>query len=268
MQSSSEGGGLPDWMSTHPNPADRVEDVRKEAEKQQQGLTTKGMKIRRDSYLSKINGIIHGENPRQGFVEKDVFYHPEMKFKFPVPTGWTINNLPSQVQMIDAKQQGIMLFTLAGTPSSKTAADQFIQKTKAGVAKNEATTVNGLKARKVFSEIKDGSNVLRIQSYFIELSGQVYVFHGFSSSALFDNYQSTYTKTMTGFNRLKDRAKLDVKPDRIKIVKVNRAGTLQKILEGFKVSGEEQETLALLNGFNLNDQIKSGTQIKLIQKGR
>jgi len=268
MQSKSEQGGLPDWLSTHPNPADRVVDVRKEAEKKQAELGKKDLKINRDAYLSAINGLIFGDNPRQGFVENNIFFHPELKFKFPLPYGWKINNLPTQVQMIDAKEKGIMLFTLAGTASSKTAADQFIEKSKAKVAKNEETKVNGLKARKVFSEIKDQSNVLRIQSYFIEMSGQVYVFHGFSSSSFFPDYQSDYTRTMTGFNRMTDKTKLNIKPNRIEVVKVNKTSTFKQVLSGFKVPDKEQEEIALLNGINLNDQVKTGTQIKIIHKGK
>jgi predicted Zn-dependent protease len=268
MQSKSEQGGLPDWFSTHPDPADRVVDVRKEAERKQAELGKKDLAINRDKYLGAINGLVFGENPRQGFVEKNVFYHPDLKFKFPVPAGWKINNLPTQVQMIDAKEKGIILFTLAGTSSAKTAADQFVEKTKSKVAKNEEIKVNGLKTRKVFSEIADKSNVLRIQSYFIEMSGEVYVFHGFSSSTEFDNYQSTYTKTMTGFNRLKEKAKLNVKPDRVKVVNVNKVGTFKQVLTNFKVSEKEQQDIALLNGINLNDQVKVNTQIKLINKGK
>jgi len=268
MQSKSEEGGLPDWFSTHPNPADRVVDVRKEAEKKQLELGKKDLKIGRDRYLKTIHGMIFGENPRQGFVEKNVFYHPDLKFKFPVPAGWKLNNLPTQVQMIDSKEKGIILFTIAGTSSAKTAVDQFIEKTKSRVAKNEATKVNGLKARKVFSEIKDQSNVLRIQSYFIEMSGQVYVFHGFSSSTEFDNYQSIYTKTMMGFNRLKDKAKLNVEPDRVKIVKTKKAAKFRDILDKFKVPEDERDKLALLNGINLDDQVKANTQLKIINKGK
>jgi predicted Zn-dependent protease len=197
-----------------------------------------------------------------------VFYHPDLKFKFPVPSGWKLQNLPTQVQMIDAKEKGIILFTLAGTPSSKTAADQFIEKTKAKVAKNEGTKVNGLKARKVFSQIADGSNILKIQSYFIEKGGQTYVFHGFSSSSFFEDYQGTFTKTMKGFNKLNDKSKLNVQPDRLKIVKAKRAGSLKQNLDAFKVTEKEQETIALLNGLNLNDEVKADAKIKIIQQGK
>ncbi|MCK4558728.1 MAG: M48 family metalloprotease, partial [Calditrichia bacterium] len=78
MQSKNDQSGLPDWFSTHPNPADRVVNVRKEAEKKQAELGKKDLKIGQDRYLNTINGLIFGENPRQGFVENNVFYHPDL----------------------------------------------------------------------------------------------------------------------------------------------------------------------------------------------
>ena len=73
---------------------------------------------------------------------------------------------------------------------------------------------------------------------------------------------------MTGFNRLKNKEKLNVTPDRMKVVKAGKAGTFKQILERLKVDGKEQETLALLNGFNLKDKIEADMQIKIIQKGK
>ena len=43
--------------------------------------------------------ITYGEDPRQGFVENNTFYHPDLKFQFPFPKGWTLVNSPMQVQI-------------------------------------------------------------------------------------------------------------------------------------------------------------------------
>ena len=266
MQSKNNQGGLPDWFSTHPNPADRVVAVLKESKKEQDITQNKELKINRDPYLDMINGLIIGENPRQGFVDNNMFYHPDLKFQFPVPAGWKLENLPTQVQMIDANQKGIILFTVAGKTSAKTAADQFVEKTKALVAKNEETKVNGLNARMLFSEISDQSNSLKIQSCFIEMGGEVYAFHAYSSVSEFGSYQSIFTKTLTGFSQLKDKARLNVQPDRVKVVKVKKAGTLKETLNEFNVPQKELDKLALLNGQNLNDQININTLIKIIAK--
>jgi predicted Zn-dependent protease len=245
-----------------------VVDVRRLAVAQQKTVTNTQLLVNRNEYLEQINGLIHGENPRQGFVEKDVFYHPELKFQFPIPGGWKLVNLPTQVQMIDANQKGMILFTLAATSSAKEAADKFTSETKAGIASRKDIKINGLKAVKIFSEIKDGSNVLRVESSFIEKTGRVYVFHGFADRGQFDNYQSTFTSTMDGFKNLKDKSKLNVQPDRIRLRKTASSGSLKQILSAFGVTAEEMKEVSLLNGINPEDQVTTNTFIKTIEKGR
>ena len=267
MGGDKKQGGLPDWFSTHPNPADRVIAVQNESEKIQKKLNTTNLKINRDVYLNKINGLIFGENPRQGFVDNAIFYHPDMKFQFPIPADWKVTNLPSQVQIISPDEKGIIVFSLSETKSYKTAADQFISKFKASVAKDEVVKVNGLPARKVFSEISDGSNVLRVQSYFIEKSGRVFVFHGFAQRGYFDSHQISFSKTMMGFQQLKDKLKLNIQPDRIQIKKVSKAGTLNQVLKSINIADDKREETALLNGRALGDRIEANTLIKTIVRG-
>ena len=263
--SHKEGqGGLPDWMSTHPNPADRVNDVRKEAVKVQKQLGSKDLKTDRDNFMAKVNGMVYGENPRQGYVENGMFYHPDMKFQFPVPNGWKVSNLPSQVQMASADQKGVIIFMLAATSTVIAASDQFIAKTKATVSDKRNQQINGLKALVMASEIADGSSVLRLQSYFIEKSGKVFEFHGLSDQSTFSGYQGVFTATMTGFKELRDKAKLNVQPNRIRINRTAKSGSFRQIMAGFGMPESEMEELALMNGVDLNDTIAKNTQLKTI----
>jgi predicted Zn-dependent protease len=263
--SHKEGqGGLPDWLSTHPNPADRVVDVRKEAVKVQKQLGSKDLKTDRENYMAKVNGMVYGENPRQGFVENGIFYHPDMKFQFPVPNGWKVSNLPSQVQMASADQKGFIIFTLAATSTVIAASDQFIAKTKATVSDKRNQQINGLKALVMASEIADASSVLRLQSYFIEKSGKVFEFHGLSDQSTFSGYQGVFTATMTGFKELRDKAKLNVQPNRIRINRTVKSGSFRQIMAGFGMPESEMEELALMNGVDLNDTIAKNTQLKTI----
>ena len=99
MSMESEQGGVPTFMSTHPDPGDRYNSVKSQAVQWQDSLNYTNWKVNGDSYLRMIDGMVYGEDPRQGFVESNIFYHPDMKFKFPVPTGWQLLNSPIQVQM-------------------------------------------------------------------------------------------------------------------------------------------------------------------------
>jgi predicted Zn-dependent protease len=76
--SEVEGGGgrLPEWLSTHPNPENRVKRTEERLDTLHASLTS--TIVNRDEYLKQIDGVAFGEDPRQGFFEGAMFYHPDM----------------------------------------------------------------------------------------------------------------------------------------------------------------------------------------------
>jgi predicted Zn-dependent protease len=52
-----------------------------------------------------------GEDPRNGFVRRQVFYHPELHFRFPLPRGFRLVNQPAQVIMLENQRRAIIGFT-------------------------------------------------------------------------------------------------------------------------------------------------------------
>ncbi|HEX9971592.1 MAG TPA: M48 family metalloprotease, partial [bacterium] len=136
LNPQSGQSGLPAWFSTHPNPPDRVAAIKKDTQKWQTKLQGSGFAVNRDPYMQSVDGILYGEDPRQGYVEGNAFYHPQMKFQFPVPSGWQLNNTPSQVQMFTQQQDAVMLFSMAKEGSPAAAAEAFVANTKATVVQS------------------------------------------------------------------------------------------------------------------------------------
>jgi len=267
MHPSQDQSGLPGWFSTYPNPADRVVAVRKMAEEWQQKSATKKWEVDRDRFLREIDGIVFGDDPKQGYVEKNVFYHPGLTFQFPVPANWKLNNTPEQVQIFSPQQDAVIIFTLAqGTPAA--AAKKFVSDSKAVVLRSENISVNSLPAYRLITNVASDQGNLRVMSYFIQKQQNTYLFHGFTAQAKFNTYQSTFQRTMNGSRNLTDRRKINVKPDRLKITRAKRAGSLQKILSDLRVPKTEQEKTALLNGMEVNSRIPANTLIKIVEKGR
>ena len=112
LQEQRGGEAVPTFMSTHPHPQDRFNKVTKLAEKWQQKANLTNPEINRESYLRMIDGLIYGEDPKQGFVENNIFYHPVMKFQFPLPRDWSFQNTPAQVQMAQKDGKAMMAFRL------------------------------------------------------------------------------------------------------------------------------------------------------------
>jgi len=266
MQGGQTAGGLPDWFSTHPNPADRIVEIRGEAAKWQQAISASNLKINRDEYLNKINGVVCGPNPRQGFVENNMFYHPDLKFQFPIPSGWNTTNMPTQVQMLSADEKAAIVFAMSPNKTATEAANYFISNTKASVSVQEDIKVHGFAARRLISVLTGQSGPLQVLSYFIEKDGTVFVFHGFTAQGSFTQYQDAFENSMSGFAALTDRQKLNIKPDRIRIRKINQPMTLEQALRNFKTSDDQLKELSLMNGMELNDNLSQGMLIKTIDK--
>jgi predicted Zn-dependent protease len=268
MTPHSDKSGLPGWFSTHPNPEDREKVVRVRSREWQQKLGQKNPEVGRNEYLRHIDGLVFGEDPRQGYVDDGMFYHPQLRFQFPVPRDWKVRNTPSQVQM-EPKQGGtaILLSVTSGT-SPRQAAINFAEKSQANVIKYDAKKVNGLSAYRLISDIATQGGVFRVMSYFIAKENYIYVFHGLSTPQSYEAHASLFERTMGQFRPLTDRKRINVHPDRIRIKATKGAGTMGNVLRSLGVPEKERKDIALLNGKSLNDPIPANTMIKVVEKGR
>jgi len=267
MNPGSDRSGLPGWFSTHPSPENRVPAVRKKAKEWQEKLNQRNLIINRDIYLKQIDGLIFGDDPRQGYVEENVFYHPSLRFQFPVPTKWKLNNKPSQVQMTSEGQDAIILLFVTTGSSSRESASTFINRSGASVVRSDATLVNGLPSHRVISDIQTQQSVLRVMSTFIEKDKKVFVFHGVTYRHLYPRYEAAFDHTLSQFKDLSDPKRIDVKPDRIRIRAVRTPDTLENALRRLGVQNEKLKEMVLLNGGNPNQMIPANTLVKVVEKG-
>ena len=270
--SDSGEGSIPTFLSSHPDPLDRYAKVNELAEKWQAKVQKPPYKINRDAYLKMIDGIVYGEDPRQGYVSSGVFYHPELKFQFPIPSNWDLVNSPTQVQMAPSSGNALMIFTLAEGDNLQTAASTTASQLQLTVKSSRQLTIHGLQALEVLSEqiSEDPStgqqSAIAIKSMYIKMGGNIYVFHGVSTPAEFGSYVNTFDKTMQGFNTLTDQSKINVKPEKIKVVAVKSAGTLGQALLAFNMPTNRHRELAIINGMDTADKVEQGKLIKIIVK--
>lgn len=276
--SEKAGQRIPTFLSTHPDPLDRFATVNKNADKWQNDLATTNLQVNRDQYLRMIDGLVYGEDPRQGYVENDRFYHPELKFQYPTPRGWQVANSPAQVQMAPSDGKALMIFTLSPEKSLQEAANATVEQYKLQVLKSENTTVNGMPAMAFLADMADQQqtqqqqqpnttvNTIKVLTYLIQYNGLIYKFHGVAKSADYVAYEMTFLQTMKGFNSLSDPAKINVKPDVVRIKTAESTAPLSDQLKRWGMKQEKLEELAILNGMELNTTVNSGTLFKIVEK--
>jgi len=92
----------PEWASTHPDPARRVSRAATNARKLAQPDGVRN----RDRFLQRLDGILYGDDPKQGVIEGNSFLHPDLKLKFSVPNGFAMQNGARAVAISGSSGQG------------------------------------------------------------------------------------------------------------------------------------------------------------------
>jgi predicted Zn-dependent protease len=268
LNPGSDRSGLPAWFSTHPSPVDREAAVRSMAEQWQRQLGLKQASVNREAYLRRIDGLVYGEDPRQGYVDDGIFYHPALRFRFPVPPKWNLANTASVVQMVSASKDAAILFSMGKGKSPRDAASDFVNKHGARPISSGPVTMNGLSAYRLVCDHRSQRGYVRVMSYFISKDKSLYVFHGLCAPSLYPQYDELFDRTVKGFKNLTDPKKLNVQPDRIRVRTVTSRGTVEIALRSMGVPKDELEQTALLNGMQLTDPVKAGSLLKVVGKGR
>lgn len=274
QQAGSGAGEIPEFLSTHPSPEDRFVTVNKLAGDWKKKLNLTNPKTNRNAYLKMIDGIVFGEDPKQGFVENSIFYHPVLKFQFPVPNAWAHQNSPQQFQMVPKDGKAMMMLTLAPGENLTAAAQQVMQRYQLEVVESKNVTVNGITGLAIVADQKpqqgqqqqQQQQVVRTLTYLLQYGGNIYSLMGVTSQQNFNTYFPVFTASMEAFRPLTDTEKLNRQPERVRVKTLQQGTTLAQALRNYKIPDNRLEEMAILNGMALTDRIEAGTMIKVVEK--
>jgi predicted Zn-dependent protease len=254
-----EGQGMPNFLATHPNPGDRIQRIR-----QMTATSARNGRVADSRYLRTVEGVVLGEDPRHGFVEENVFYHPELRFRFPVPRGFKVVNQPSQVVMVEGQNRAILGFTLSSEKSADAAAAKFASQQGLRIIDRARARSGSLPAAVVVADGQmENGQVVRVMAYFIEFRGAVYHFLGYSSAQAFGAFRPVFLQTMQGFAELRDPKLLDRQPARVDLLSVSRSGHFRDLVPNKLPAPFTVEELAILNQVEVNQEISSGALLKI-----
>jgi predicted Zn-dependent protease len=265
-QAASGGGDVPEFLSTHPSPEERNITVAKLATGWKKKLKMTNAQINRESYLKRIDGLILGEDPRKGFVENGMFYHPELKFLFSIPNGWKLQNTPQQVQMAPTNGEALLMLTIGAGTSLDDAAKKVLENYKLELVESKKETINGLPSIIMVADQKQEQGTIRVLSALIQFQGNMYSMMGISELSKFTTYETAFRTTIRNFEELRETEKLNRNPDVVRIKTVPQQMTLKAAFQNFNMPTSRFEELAILNGMLLTDKLSKGSLIKVIGK--
>ncbi len=274
----NSGQSVPNILSTHPDPGNRYARVH-ELAKEYQTQNPANYAVNRETYLRLINGLIFGEDPKQGFVENNMFYHPDLKFQFSVPAGWKHQNSPAQFQMGPADGKSSMILMPAPGSSLDEAAQALVKQLNLKVLENGRTTVNGNPAIVLISQQQPqqqqgqpqqqpqtAANTLQIGTYLIQFNNAIYALHGLASAANFQQQFPAFRAVSESFRLLTDPEKLNRKPDRVFVRQAPRAGTFREVMQAMGMPASRIDELGVLNSRKADERVEQGASVKVIAR--
>jgi predicted Zn-dependent protease len=246
LQRSGEIAGqspLPSWLASHPYPEERIQRIQQHLAQLEQPLDQ--TRVGTDDYMTRLERLVYGANPRNGFFRDALFLHPDLRFQVTMPQGWRTQNMAQAVMAGSPQQDALIQLTIAqGTPDQ--AASAFFG--QQGIASERITrqNINGLPSVTGYFRARTQEGELAGFAAFITLDNRTYQILGYTPAQQLGRYDAAFRATVGSFNRLTDPQALAVQPDRITIVRTPEAMTLAQFNQRYP-SRIAIEELALIN---------------------
>jgi predicted Zn-dependent protease len=269
LQRSGELAGqsaVPSWLATHPFPEERIQRIQAQLAALGQDDALARTRVGMEEYLNRLNGLVFGANPRNGYFQQQLFLHPDLRFRVSFPAQWRTQNMAQAVVAVSPQQDAVMQLTLAqGTETE--AANRFFGGQGMAASQVGRQSINGLPAVTGFFQAQTQDGAVSGFAAFIRHDNRTYQVLGYAPSAIFSRHDATIRSSIGSFAVLTDPAALAVQPNRITIVRTTQAMTLAQFNQQFP-SRAPIEELAIINQLaGTNATIPAGYMMKRVVAG-
>ena len=249
----------PDFLSSHPATPERVELAVKAA--RQFGAPGTGNRDR-DSYLEALDGMLYGDDPREGFVRGRSFLHRELGIAFGVPNGFLLENTSKAVLASDGGTIA-MRFDGVDVPASMALPDYVASGWVTGLIGDSVRelTVNDRPA--VTASAISGGWSFRIG--LVRTDKRVYRFI-FATATPTPAFEAAFIETVKSFRVMSASEVEALKPLRIRIVRAGAGDTVDSLaarMQGVD-GGLQRDLFLVLNEIEQPSDLIPGELVKIV----
>jgi predicted Zn-dependent protease len=255
------GGRMPSWLSTHPEPELRRQRV-------QAMVTGAPPEPEPDpDYLAGLDGVIYGEDPRDGLLVEATFAHPRMGFAIDLPAGWKATHDGPQVMAISPDEAALFLLAPTDAESAAAALEAFFADGSITRGEQWNGEVGGFPVASAgFSSSTSNADLSGLIAFVDYDESTVLALAALGPSAKWAERLEAVAVCFASLRRA-PRALREVEPMRVRILELPSATTLLG-LQDQRPSAIDVPHLALLNGIDdPTATLPAGTLVKRVEGG-
>lgn len=251
---------VPEWASTHPDPASRVRTALARAGSSATGVTN------RDTFLTRIAGMTYGDDPRQGVVDGRRFTHPDLKLAYDAPSGFymmngtravSINGQSGRGQFTTGPFSGDLNAYVRGAFGALT--EQGQQKIDPGQVSR--TTINGLPAAYATTRVNTGQSTVEVTVFAYQF-GPDQAFHFVTITQ--PGGTGVFDPMFRSMRRITAAEAAAIKPRKLAVIAARPGDTVQSLASRMAYTDAPLDRFLVLNGLTANSRIVPGQKIKLV----
>ncbi len=256
-RNDSKASSIP-FLSTHPSTPDRV---RKTEQRATEITYSKPNPVANDhaAFLQKLDGLIFGENAKQGVVINQDFLHPTLRIGISFPQDWEIVNQSEYVAAVEKNQNATLVLQLDGEGiSSDEAAKNFLNEANLGNSTIQKLTISGLPASQI-KIVKQGQAIIMT---WIAFQDQVYRLTAVSKQ-FNTNEKTALSQSIVSFHPLSKAEMSTIKQQRVRIIAARDKESLPALLKRAG-SDWDEESCAIANNLQSGSALEKGQLIKVV----
>lgn len=265
---STDRKGVPNWLSTHPDPSARVEAIGPVVA----GLRPAGgVEVRegRDAYLRRLDGLLFGDNPKEGVVRGNAFLHPVLRIALEFPEGWPIRNSATQVAAQAPGGQQLMFLDVVNQPAGNSLGDVAQRNMAAAGLRALDGRAGRLGDAEAFvgtfeGRLQNGGRVLARAAY-ISAGQTIYRLAGVATEQAFSGAVRGFDQSIQSFRTLSAAEAERIRPLRLRLHTVSAGDTWASLAQQASQGSIAPAALAVLNGSAPEDPPRAGERVKIVR---
>ncbi len=261
---AGRNASVPEWASTHPDPASRVQSALSKASAAgASGVTN------RDTFLTRIDGMLYGDDPAQGMIEGSTFIHPELRLAFTAPQGFYMVNGTRAVSIQGQGGQAQMTLAAYSGNLETYVRQQFTalggQNSTLAPAQLERTTVNGLPAVYGTARVNNGQSQVDLVVFAYEFArDRAYHFTAIAPAGR----AATFNPMFQSMRRITQAEATSVVPKKLQVVTVARGDTVASLARRMAYDSAQEDRFRVLNALGGGATVTPGQKVKLVVRAR